>query len=71
MPISEKRSATDGVVVPFKKPRTEIGHYAGDKQESLVCSFKLIFVLVFMSFTCIMFKHVGVGSPLRHVNIEG
>ncbi|CAL1296929.1 unnamed protein product, partial [Larinioides sclopetarius] len=24
MPIAEKRSATDGVVVPFKKPRTEL-----------------------------------------------
>lgn len=35
MPVSEKRSATDGVIVPFKKPRTEIVSYA-ESQETTV-----------------------------------
>lgn len=36
MPISEKRSASDGVMVPYKKPRTDIISYGGESHDTSV-----------------------------------
>lgn len=47
MPVSEKRSATDGVMVPFKKPRTEVVSYAENPDISVSIS---TFVFVERSF---------------------
>lgn len=38
MPISEKRSATDGVMVPFKKPRMDLIPGISDGQEEYTVS---------------------------------
>lgn len=37
MPISEKRSATDGAMVVFKKPRTEVVSYADNQETTVSC----------------------------------
>lgn len=37
MPISEKRSATDGVMVVFKKPRTDLMSYADNQETTVSC----------------------------------
>lgn len=48
MPISEKRSATDGAMVVFKKPRTEVVSYA-DHQETTVSYFHIFYLHFYFS----------------------